>query len=127
MKVRFLSTKFYVSEKRRTVTCVMTAKLDDRKSGQNNFRFTWEWEERFLEPFEVITVARCHKDDKFDETKGRRIAESKAKRLVYSEGIQRGRMILKAENAYRKELETFVENTVKYKEKEVAHTSIVMG
>lgn len=84
-------------------------------------------EERFLEPFEVITVARCHKDDKFDETKGRRIAESKAKRLVYSEGIQRGRMILKAENAYRKELETFVENTVKYKEKEVAHTSIVMG
>lgn len=49
MKVRFLSTKFYVSEKRRTVTCVMTAKLDDRKSGQNNFRFTWE--ERFLEPF----------------------------------------------------------------------------
>lgn len=34
MKVRFLSTKFYVSEKRRTVTCVMTAKLDDRKSGQ---------------------------------------------------------------------------------------------
>lgn len=42
MKVRFLSTKFYVSEKRRTVTCVMTAKLDDRKSGQNNFRFTWE-------------------------------------------------------------------------------------
>lgn len=127
MKVRFLSTKFYVSEKRRTVTCVMTAKLDDRKSGQNNFRFTWEGEERFLEPFEVITVARCHKDDKFDETKGRRIAESKVKRLVYSEGIQRGRMILKAENAYRKELETFVENTVKYKEKEVAHTSIVMG
>lgn len=127
MKVRFLSTKFYVSEKRRTVTCVMTAKLDDRKSGQNNFRFTWEGEERFLEPFEVITVARCHKDDKFDETKGRRIAESKAKRLVYSEGIQRGRMILKAENAYRKELETFVKNTVKYKEKEVAHTSIVMG
>lgn len=45
MKVRFLSTKFYVSEKRRTVTCVMTAKLDDRKSGQNNFRFTWEGEE----------------------------------------------------------------------------------
>ena len=34
MKVRFLSTKFYVSEKRRTVTCVMTAKLDDRKSGR---------------------------------------------------------------------------------------------
>lgn len=30
MKVRFLSTKFYVSEKRRTVTCVMTAKLDDK-------------------------------------------------------------------------------------------------
>lgn len=45
MKVRFLSTKFYVSEKRRTVTCVMTAKLDDRKSGQYNFRFTWEGEE----------------------------------------------------------------------------------
>lgn len=51
MKVRFLSTKFYVSEKRRTVTCVMTAKLDDRKSGQNNFRFTWEGGREILRTF----------------------------------------------------------------------------
>lgn len=80
-----------------------------------------------LRTFRSYNSCPLSQRDKFDETKGRRIAESKAKRLVYSEGIQRGRMILKAENAYRKELETFVENTVKYKEKEVAHTSIVMG
>lgn len=127
MKVRFLKTNFFVNEKKKTVTCVMTAKLDNKQSGQNNFCFTWKGKERFMEPFEVAAVAYCHEDDKFDATKGKRIAESKAKRLVYAEGIQRGKMILTAEEAFRKELETFVGNTVKYKETEMAHTLTILG
>lgn len=127
MRVRFLKTNFFVNEEKRTVTCVMTAKLDDRKSGQNNFRFTWDGEDKFLQPFEVVTVAYCHEDDKFDAAKGKRIAESKAKRLVYAEGIQRGKKILAAEETYRKELETFVGNTMKYKETEMAHTLTILG
>lgn len=62
MKVRFLSTKFYVSEKRRTVTCVMTAKLDDKKSGQNNFRFTWEGDLFYMSGGKICLVLDLDSD-----------------------------------------------------------------
>lgn len=127
MKVKFISTKFHVNEEKRTVTCEMVAKLSDEITGQDNIRFTYEGANRVCRSFKAITVAYCHKDDKFNETIGKRIAESRAKRLIYSEGKERAKQIKRALEACLSEVVMLENNMTSYKEKEIKHTQKLMS
>lgn len=75
----------------------------------------------------MVTVAYCHQDDKFDETIGRRIAESKAKRLVFSEGRARAEKLERAISVYLSEVTKLKNSMETFKEKEVKHTEKLMS
>lgn len=127
MKVQFISTKFFVNEEKRTVTCEMVARLNSGVTGQDNIRLTYEGMNRFSDPFKVTTTARCHKDDEFSELLGKRIAESKAKRRVYSEGRKLSEALEKAINVYLGEVVKLKNNMISFKNKEIDHTKKLLG
>lgn len=79
IKVSFGEPEFYVNEKKRTVTC----RLEGYLNGPN----TMSWADEISFPNSNLTTsstARCHKDDKFDIERGKRIALSKAENDIYS-------------------------------------------
>lgn len=81
--LHFLNKKYIVNKEAGVVVCVITAKLNII-----NTELWWDsLIENFLNkrgPYEFVGVAKCHKDDVFDEQKGKYIAESKAKYKLYS-------------------------------------------
>lgn len=60
------STKYVVNSEKGVVVCIINGyvKINNKS-------------------FEVRGISRCHKDDKFDEVKGRRLAESRAKQKMF--------------------------------------------
>lgn len=82
-KLHFLNKKYIVNKEAGVVVCVITAEFNitNRELWWNSLI------EDFLNkrgPYEFIGVAKCHKDDVFDEQKGKYIAESKAKCKLYA-------------------------------------------
>ena len=73
---------YYINEKKRTVTCKLRAYLFgpvETKGGM--------WTRGIDFPYETLTVtstAYCHKGDKFDIERGKRVALSKAENELYS-------------------------------------------
>lgn len=82
-KLRFTNKKYIVNKEAGIVVCVITTKFN-----VTNRELWWNsLIDDFLdkrEPYEFVGVAKCHKDDTFDEQKGKYIAESKAKCKLYS-------------------------------------------
>lgn len=87
--VKFGEPKFHVIEEKGIVVCELSFDMQVRKHP------TWFWLDhdiigkRFpkIEPFgnnKVIAKARCRKDDTFDVTVGKRIAESRAKAKAFN-------------------------------------------
>jgi len=68
------NVKFYYNEKKGTVVCKITSNLGHIPVLDGKFSFI---------DVEVIGKAVCGKDDKYDEVKGRQIAESRAKVELY--------------------------------------------
>jgi len=68
------NVKFYCNEKKGTVVCKITSNLGHIPVLDGKFSFI---------DVEVIGKAVCGKDDKYDEVKGRQIAESRAKVELY--------------------------------------------
>ena len=69
--------KFYVNEKKRIVTCIVTAIVETPHS----------WDSCVTIPsIEVngVGVAKCHADDVFDVERGKRIAMAKAENKAYN-------------------------------------------
>lgn len=58
-------TKYFVNKEQGTVVCVIKGYL------------------RFGDSFTVRGIAKCHDDDEFNETVGRRLAESRAKQKMF--------------------------------------------
>lgn len=89
-RVKVVDTKFCVDNKKGVVTCVL--KCDMQMSKQEK---VWQgifaeiWEKRFPHvcgygTFNVKAKAKCNPSDTFDEVKGKKIAESRAKAKMYS-------------------------------------------
>lgn len=127
MKVQFISTVFHVNEKKRTVTCEMVAKMCNEINNQDNICLTYDGIYRMCSPFKVITVAYCHPDDKFDEVRGKRIAESKAKRLVYSKGREKADKLIRALENCLGEVTRMKNNLESFKKEEIKHTQQLMS
>ena len=84
--------KYIVIPEKRMVVCECTTKIDWwnlKNSAYSNVPADWD---NNVEPifhgnsypeFTVRTIAKAHPDDTFDETKGKRIAKSKANIKVY--------------------------------------------
>ena len=83
--VKFTRDKFIVNKEKKTVTCILDCDVDlySRKfpSLMTDCKI---WKKKCPKfnygNFKVIGVAYCAKEDIFDKIKGRRIAESKAKK-----------------------------------------------
>ena len=82
-KMHFVDKKYIVNKESGVVVCII--KVQPNRTDCNRW-----WESRisdFIDHYDEFTfvgVARCHKDDTFDEQKGKYIAESKAKCKMYS-------------------------------------------
>lgn len=68
-KIRFVETEYYVNSSKCTIVCKIHAII-------NGFHYT------------AIGVAKCSPEDTFDEIKGKRIAESRAKSKVYKTAVK---------------------------------------
>lgn len=83
-KLHFVDKKYVVNKEAGTVVCIM--KVQRRIMDRNRWYDTYI--DRFFntsKDFTYVGVAKCHKDDTFDEQKGKYIAESKAKCKMYSD------------------------------------------
>lgn len=83
-KLHFVDKKYVVNKEAGTVVCIM--KVQRRIMDRNKWYDTYI--DRFFntsKDFTYVGVAKCHKDDTFDEQKGKYIAESKAKCKMYSD------------------------------------------
>ena len=75
--------EYYINEKKRTVTCKLRAEM----LGPEEISSGWISPKYISFPFETMVstaTARCHKDDKFDIERGKRVALSKAENELYS-------------------------------------------
>ena len=83
-KLHFVDKKYVVNKEAGTVVCIM--KVHRRIMDRNRWYDTYI--DRFFntsKDFTYVGVAKCHKDDTFDEQKGKYVAESKAKCKMYSD------------------------------------------
>lgn len=83
-KLHFVDKKYVVNKEAGTVVCIM--KVQRRIMDRNRWYDTYI--DRFFntsKDFTYVGVAKCHKDDTFDEQKGKYVAESKAKCKMYSD------------------------------------------
>lgn len=83
-KSTIVKVEFYVDEEYRTVECHIIYKTKVPKNVMlNDFDMY-----NFIQDSCAIGVAKCHPDDTFDVTIGKRIAESRAKRIIYSKNYE---------------------------------------
>ena len=119
-KLHFVDKKYIVNKEAGTVVCII--KVQRRIMDRNRWYDTYI--DRFFDSsrdFTYVGVAKCHKDDTFDEQKGKYIAESKAKCKMYSDV----EIVLK--RAFN-ELRSYTDDVVAhinlynaYKDRELAH------
>lgn len=102
--IKFGKVSYVVNKEKRAVACIMQVMICNRA-------------------FKFIGVSKCSPDDVFDETKGKRIAESRAKVKVYKKAAnlyKEGRKLLLKRFTYCANLEQFC-NALS--EKESCHVS----
>lgn len=126
MKVVFDEINFNVYEKKKTVACVMTGHLDIRSSQDQVCVECTEWIDLEKE-LRVVGVAKCHSDDTFDPEVGKRIAESRAKRMLYSEGKTKLKKLAKNVKIFLSEIEKGISNLETYKNAESSHIKRLSG
>lgn len=126
MKVVFDEINFNVYEKKKTVACVMTGHLDIRSSQDQVCVECTEWIDLEKE-LRVVGVAKCHPDDTFDPEVGKRIAESRAKRMLYSEGKTKLKKLAKNVKIFLSEIEKGISNLETYKNAESSHIKRLSG
>ena len=86
--VHVISTKFNVDKVNKVVVCELSCDLQLEKTVGITFIDSDIWQKTFPKVsfngmFKVTAKARCYSTDTFDETKGKRIAESRAKAKMY--------------------------------------------
>ena len=124
MKVVFDETKFIINEEKNIVTCVITAHMVSR-SQQNKVNLNF-WDEQILNKFTVSGVSKCHPGDKFSEETGKRIAESRAKRKVFSEGRERAKKLFHYTNIFLGDIKKMIDEMEDFRSKETEHIEKVM-
>lgn len=68
-KIEVIKTSYYVNSCKKTVVCLIEFMVKDKIALRSRYM--------------VKGKAKCSEEDKFDEIKGRRIAESRAKAKMY--------------------------------------------
>lgn len=124
MKVLFDETKFVVSKESGTVACIITAHIRP-SSRQNSVTYFNFGDKSLINKFQVVGLAKCSKDDKFDEKVGKRIAESRAKSKTYEEGINRMKKMLFLVDVFGSDIEEQVNKLKKYRTKEKEHLDVL--
>ena len=88
-KVTIISRKFYVDKNKKAITCVIKSVLNTDVCECIYLGDMWtnlKNKFNFYPPYSTLTftaTTKCHKGDKFDDIKGKRIAESKAKAKMF--------------------------------------------
>lgn len=118
MKIQFFNTNYVINKEKGNVTCIMTACLSDY-SGQSNVTSTYRLKKTFQ--FKAIGVAKLHKDDVWDETIGKRVAESKAKIAVYKMGKKICANYKKNINILANDVDHLTDNLNKFLQTEEKH------
>lgn len=87
-RVHVINSEYKVNPEKGVVICILDCETGvDRTDVWSAVSYRW-WKKRlpfvdFYGKFTVKAIARCNKDDKFDEVIGKRIAESRAKAKAY--------------------------------------------
>lgn len=101
MKLQVITTEFFVNEKKKSVTCVITGALhitnmeidiDFYVPKSNNCldRSVWVEPDRIqnYNYFRIASTTKCKEGDTFDPIKGRKIAKQKARIRMYKEATK---------------------------------------
>lgn len=120
MKVRFIRTEFVVNEEKRTVACIITARVT-LSNRQEKIFYNDLYENSLTKLFKVAGVSKCHENDEFDLVRGKRIAESRAKAKVYEEGKVRLAKVLNYLDIFGEDIQDQIEKLKKYQKKEKEH------
>ena len=83
-KITFLKTEYIIKENDGVVVCKLYYKINYNPSSQIIYDYL-RWE--FFD-FCVVGVSRCASEDTFDINKGKYIAESKAKKKLYTRALK---------------------------------------
>lgn len=81
-RVQIVERSFHVNHNKKTVTCVIKTGINPYTLSSRSYIESTVWETSNKELFRQHTfvgIAKCSPLDNFDEEKGKRIAESKAK------------------------------------------------
>ena len=117
MKTIFIESKFVVNEENGVTTCIIKFNviLDSNESG------LYVHDDNYRKLRVAVGIAKCSKEDKFDEKLGKRIAESRAKQKVYqiSKDITKDR--IRRLQLMIKETESNLSRLTDYRNKEVKH------
>lgn len=92
-RVTIVERTFKVNPKKRTIVCIIECKFNwpteiDATWGHNFYKYCREITGNNTvgrgDYFTVVGISRCHDEDTFDETLGKRIAEARAKKDAYN-------------------------------------------
>lgn len=124
-KVCIRESKFHINRGSKTVVCVLDVNLQLQSHPAWDVIFRDYWKHLpFIKnygDFKVRGIARCSDDDIFDEDKGRKIAESRAKARAYDIACKVYLAISNSLDKYGKEIENTLGACVMAKEVEEAH------
>ena len=119
-KVHFVDKKYVVNKEEGVVVCLM--KVQRHIIDRNRWYDTYI--DRFFNSnrdFTYVGVAKCHKDDTFDEQKGKYIAESKAKCKMYSDVEIVLKRAFEELRGYTDDVIAHINLYNAYKDRELAH------
>lgn len=77
--------------------------------------------------FNVIATVRCHEDDSFDEQKGKRLAESKAKKMLFNISERYWGTIYHFLQKSSREIDSLIEASRSAKIGEITHYKALKG
>ena len=94
-RVTIVEREFKVNKEKNTVVCIMECKINFPEeldfvylpSKVYNKMYKILNTKSLYKPFVVIGTSKCHNEDAFDEIKGKRISESRAKKDAYEKAI----------------------------------------
>lgn len=91
--IEITNTEYYINNKKKIVTCILYCRLKDLYMDRHVYFFEPHWFKSVCPnmkngKFKCKGIAYCHKEDVFDVIKGKRIAESKAKKCLFNAGRQ---------------------------------------
>lgn len=107
----YLSTesKFVVNEEKKVVLCILECQLNTDKLRHNGvYKYDVTKNCGKTTCFTVKAVAKCSPDDTFSEEIGKRLAESKAKRMAF----KKANVFYKKALSYYSKVVGFLENTI---------------